>query len=105
MRKDIACTNRELSWIEFNFRVLYQAFDKNNPLLERLKFIAITASNLDEFIMVRVGGLMYMRKKGKRRKDPSGMTPYAQLKAINKRVNQMYREQYTHYSKTLEPAL
>ncbi|ARN56852.1 polyphosphate kinase 1 [Sedimentisphaera salicampi] len=105
MSREIPYTNRELSWIDFNFRVLYQAFDKNNPLLERLKFAAITASNLDEFIMVRVGGLMYMRKRGKRRKDPSGMTPYAQLKAINKRVNQMYCEQYTHYTKTLEPAL
>ena len=61
--------NRELSWLEFNQRVLDQAARNDLPLLERVKFLAITASNLDEFFMVRVGGLQMMRRTGARVKD------------------------------------
>lgn len=64
--------NRELSWLEFNQRVLDQAVRTDLPLLERLKFLAITASNLDEFFMVRVGGLQMLRHSGSRVKDISG---------------------------------
>ena len=65
--------NRELSWLEFNQRVLDQAVRTDLPLLERLKFLAITASNLDEFFMVRVGGLQMLRHSGSRVKDISGL--------------------------------
>jgi polyphosphate kinase len=97
--------NRELSWIGFNQRVLEEAKDPQNPLLERLKFLAITASNLDEFFMVRVGGLQLIRKAGKRQADASGMTPKMQLDAIQKRVRQMAGEQVDCYQNMLEPAL
>ena len=64
--------NRELSWLEFNQRVLNEAFRDDLPLLERIKFLAISASNLDEFFQVRVGGLMLMRRSGRKNLDPSG---------------------------------
>lgn len=97
--------NRELSWLEFNQRVLDEATDASNPLLERLKFLAITASNLDEFFMVRVGGLQILAKRGKRRLDPSGLSPARQLKAIAQRVQQMVQDQYRCLLEELEPGL
>ncbi len=84
--------NRELSWLEFNHRVLHEGTRADVPPLERLKFLAITGSNLDEFFMVRVAGLVQARQSGLRRKDTSGMTPAAQLKAIRSRVLQMYAD-------------
>ena len=69
--------NRELSWLEFNQRVLDEACDPVHPLLERLKFLAITGSNLDEFFMVRVGGLQILRNRGVTKRDPAGMDPAA----------------------------
>ncbi len=86
--------NRELSWLEFNQRVLDQAVRTDLPLLERLKFLAITASNLDEFFMVRVGGLQMLRRSGSRVKDICGLTPTRQLKAIRARVGRMIEDQY-----------
>jgi polyphosphate kinase len=97
--------NRELSWLDFNHRVLEEARDARNPLLERLKFLSITASNLDEFFMVRVGGLQLLRKAGKRQTDLSGLTPRMQLAAIQKQARQMIREQSDCYLRELEPAL
>ncbi|MEI8206630.1 MAG: polyphosphate kinase 1 [Kiritimatiellales bacterium] len=97
--------NRELSWLDFNQRVLDEATNPQNPLLERLKFLAITAANLDEFFMVRVGGLQLVRKAGKRQTDAAGLTPKMQLDAIQKRVRQMIGEQYDCYKNELEPAL
>ena len=76
--------NRELSWLAFNERVLEEAERADLPLLERVKFLAITASNLDEFFQVRVGGLMLLRRSGRKNPDPSGMTPVQQLAAIRK---------------------
>ena len=76
--------NRELSWLEFNDRVLQEGFCEDVPLLERLKFLAIVSSNLDEFFLVRVAGLMRARAAKVRRRDPSGMTPAAQLSAISR---------------------
>ena len=74
--------NRELSWLEFNQRVLEEAQREDLPLLERLKFLAITASNLDEFFQVRVGGLILMRRSGRTKRDFSGLTPTQQLTVI-----------------------
>src|SRR4051812_11553416 len=85
--------NRELSWLEFNQRVLDEARDEALPLLERLKFLAITASNLDEFFMVRVGGLSLLVEKGIATPDPAGMTPTEQLAAVRTRVHEMIDQQ------------
>ena len=74
--------NREISWLEFDRRVLEQAAREDLPLLERLKFLAISASNLDEFYQVRVGGLQLMQRSGKILQDAAGQTPEEQLKNI-----------------------
>lgn len=87
--------NRELSWLEFNQRVLDEAADESNPLLERLRFLAITASNLDEFFMVRVGGLKLLIEQGISTPDPSGLTPLEQLEAIRTRAHKFAAEQQT----------
>lgn len=97
--------NRELSWLEFNQRVLNEALRDDLPLLERLKFLAITASNLDEFFQVRVGSLMLIRRSGRKTPDPSGMTPAQQLGAIRRRVDRMVRDQYMLFNGTLREAL
>lgn len=97
--------NRELSWLEFNQRVLEEATDQNSPLLERLKFLAITASNLDEFFMVRVGGLQLVREAGGGKRDIAGMTPAEQLAAIAERAHQMSDEQDACLLDDIEPAL
>jgi polyphosphate kinase len=81
--------NRELSWLEFNQRILELACDPDIPLLERLKFLCITSTNLDEFFMVRVGGLQILEAQGNRKPDPSGLTPTEQLDAIERRVHEM----------------
>ncbi len=97
--------NRELSWLEFNQRVLDEALDPQNPLLERLKYLAITGSNLDEFFMVRVGGLQMLAKRGKRRRDLTGRTPQQQLTDISRRVHRMIDDQYACLRDELEPGL
>jgi len=89
--------NRELSWLAFNQRVLDLAFDGRVPLLERVRFLAITASNLDEFFMVRVGGLQMLAAQGVSRKDIAGTRPDGQLRAIGRRVQAMVRQQETCY--------
>lgn len=97
--------NRELSWLEFNQRVLGEARDPAVPLLDRLKFLAITSSNLDEFFMVRVGGLHILKDEGHRKKDPAGLTPAAQLEQITRYTRKMVVDQYAGLMKELEPAL
>jgi len=97
--------NRELSWLEFNQRVLSEAQRETLPLLERLKFLAITTSNLDEFFQVRVGGLTAQTNTGSRKKGIAGMTPNQQLKEIRKRVQKMYLDCYTLYFEDLAPKL
>ena len=94
-KKEARFLNRELSWLEFNQRVLDEACGSDTPLLERLKFLAITGSNLDEFFMVRVGGLQILCDAGSTTRDPSGMTPTQQLRAIETRVSRMMVDQYT----------
>lgn len=103
--KESQFVNRELSWLEFNQRVLDEATDPKNPLLERLKFLAITSSNLDEFFMVRVGGLQMLRQQGSTKRDLAGMTPTEQLAAISSRVRRMLDDQYDCLLDLLEPAL
>ena len=85
--------NRELSWLEFNQRVLDEAACADNPPLERLRFLAITASNLDEFFMVRVGGLQQIAARHGSAADPAGMTAEDQLAAIARRTHVMARHQ------------
>src|SRR5262245_25902937 len=97
--------NRELSWLEFNQRVLDEARDPKIPLLERLKFLAITGSNLDEFFMVRVGGLQMLSEQGNSRPDPAGMSADRQLEAISRRIHRMTADQYECYVEELEPGL
>lgn len=97
--------NRELSWIKFNNRVLNEARDKSIPLLERLKFVSITSSNLDEFFMVRVASLKDMVHAGYRKKDIAGMTPVEQLKAINTATRELVELQYSTYNRSLIPLL
>lgn len=97
--------NRELSWLEFNERVLEEAFDKSNPIMERFKFLAITASNMDEFFMVRVAGVMEQFYAGKTTPDSSGLTPSVQLKKISERTHEMVAKQYNCLNRSLIPAL
>jgi polyphosphate kinase len=97
--------NRELSWLEFNQRVLEEAQDPSNPLLERLKFLCIVASNLDEFFEVRVAGLKQQRQSGISEPGPDGMSPGEQLAAISARVRKMVDDEYLVWSKELVPAL
>ena len=97
--------NRELSWIKFDERVLEEARDKNMPLLERLKFLSITSSNLDEFFMVRVASLKDMVHANYKKKDIAGMTATEQLVAINEATRKLVDVQYRTYNRLLTPLL
>src|SRR5919205_2851160 len=85
--------NRELSWIEFNRRVLDEALDESHPLLERLKFLAIFSTNLDEFFMIRVSGLKEELEEEVVEPSPDGMTPAEQLQEIGRRLRPLLAEQ------------
>ena len=98
-------TNRELSWLMFNQRVLNEARDKGIPLFEKLKFLSITASNLDEFFMIRVASLKDMENAGYTKKDIAGMTPSEQLKALHKEIHKFVDLQYSTYNRSLLPLL
>jgi polyphosphate kinase len=89
--------NRDLSWIEFNWRVLEEAQDSSTPLLERVKFLSIVSSNLDEFMSVRVAGLKDQEKAGYTKKDFTGYTPAGLIKRVMKRIVKMVNEQYKTY--------
>lgn len=97
--------NRELSWIKFEHRVLNEAKDKEIPILDRLKFVSITSSNLDEFFMVRVASLKDMEHAGYTKKDIAGMDPTEQLCAIGKEVHALVEKQYNTYNRSLMPIL
>lgn len=97
--------NRELSWLDFNMRILAEAKDKNHPLFERMKFLAITGSNLDEFFMVRVASLKNLVHENYKKKDASGMNASEQLEKISQKTHSMYESQYRTYSRSLLPAL
>ncbi len=97
--------NRELSWLQFNRRVLEEAASEANPLLERLKFLAIFESNLDEFYMVRVSGLIEQFESGVIEESPDGLTPNEQLKVIGKSAFPLRQRAGKLFEETLRPAL
>ncbi len=97
--------NRELSWLDFNARVLEEAQDPRNPLLERVKFMAIVASNLDEFYEIRVAGLLQLHESGANPSRPDGLTPAEQLERIAHQAHEQVAEQYRCWNEDLIPAL
>lgn len=97
--------NREISWLEFNKRVLHEAFDPRTPLLERLKFMAIYGSNLDEYFMVRVAGLKQQVEAGVTQRSADGATTQEQLAAINQHLRPEVVEQHRYFTRQLRPQL
>lgn len=98
-------TNREISWLAFNSRVLSEARDKSLPFLERLKFLSITSSNLDEFFMIRVASLKDMVHAKYNKKDIAGLTPAQQLELIAEKAHELVHLQYSTYNRSLLPVL
>ena len=97
--------NRHESWLAFNRRVLEEAQDESNPLLERVKFLAITASNLDEFVEVRVAGLLQQVEHGNQLAGPDGLSPAEQLQRLAKEIHSFVTDQYQCWNQKLLPAL
>jgi polyphosphate kinase len=97
--------NRELSWMQFDERILEEARDTSLPLFERLKFLSITASNLDEFFMIRIASLKDMKNAGYKKTDIAGMTPKMQLNALAKVTHDFVSEQYSTFTRMLMPRL
>lgn len=97
--------NQELGWLDFNWRVLYQAMDPRNPLLERLRFVAITASNLDEFIQKRVGGLKRQEAAGIYGLSPDGRTPEKQIHLVQEQAAIMQEKISSVWNHTLRPGI
>lgn len=97
--------NREMSWLLFNYRILNEAKDKSLPLFERLKFLSITASNLDEFFMIRVASLIDLENAEVKKKDIAGLSPQAQLDLIIPETKNMISSQYATLNRSLLPAM
>ena len=97
--------NRELSWMDFNARVLEEAFEKENPVMERIRFLSITASNLDEFFMVRVAGVKEQVESGYNKPDFSGLTPAKLLPQLNTKIYGFSERQYSCLHRSIVPAL
>jgi polyphosphate kinase len=97
--------NRHESWLAFNRRVLEEALDESNPLLERVKFLAITASNLDEFVEVRLAGLLQQVEQGNQTTGPDGLTPEQQLERLSRELHAFLGAQYDCWNNHLLPAL
>lgn len=97
--------NRELSWMDFNGRVLEEAFEKENPIMERVRFLAITASNLDEFFMVRVAGIKAQINSNYRGTDPAGLTPEQLLPLLTEKIRAFNEKQYSCLNRSVLPAL
>ena len=98
-------SNRELSWLAFNRRVLEEAEDRTNPVLERLKFLSITASNLDEFFEVRVAGLLQHIEDGYTEAGADGLTPLQERDLISEETHRFVDDQYRCWNDELRPAL
>lgn len=105
MNKSEKFKNRELSWLDFNYRVLSEARDKHIPLMERLKFLSITASNLDEFFMIRVASLKDQVHAGYTKRDMAGMTAKEQIDEILKVTHSFVASQYSTYNRSFLPSL
>lgn len=97
--------NRELSWVDFNGRVLEEAVKKENPIMERCNFLAITASNLDEFFMVRVAGVLDRIHHGTKSADASGLTPVQVMKRLSEKIHDFSKKQYNCYNRSIIPSL
>jgi polyphosphate kinase len=97
--------NRELSWLEFNARVLHEAFDPRNRLLERVKFLSIFSTNLDEFYMVRVAGIRRQIAAGVQHNAPDGVAPPEQLRLISERVSELMELQRKCFYDVLLPEM
>jgi polyphosphate kinase len=97
--------NRELSWINFNLRVLQEALDQRTPLMERLKFLAIFSANLDEFFMVRIAALKEQVTAGVLKRSIDGQTPQRQLTQINDRLHPIVTQQHEHFERVVRPEL
>ena len=97
--------DRELSWLDFNARVLEEAYEKENPLMERMRFLAITASNLDEFIMVRVAGVMDVAESNRSKVYPTGLTARETLPILDRKIPDFIDRQYSCLSRSILPQL
>jgi polyphosphate kinase len=97
--------NRELSWMDFNIRVLEESLEKENPVMERIRFLAITSSNLDEFFMVRVAGVKAQVNSNYNAEDPSGLTPAKLLPLLTERIHTFTEKQYSCLHRSIMPAL
>ncbi len=104
-RSDCPYLNRELSWLDFNSRVLEEAFEKENPIMERVKFLSITESNLDEFFMVRVAGVMDKMHSKADDKDASGMTSAQLFPELTAKIQRFVKKQYSCFQRSIIPAL
>ncbi|MCH5297407.1 MAG: RNA degradosome polyphosphate kinase [Ruminococcus sp.] len=103
--QDMPYNNRELSWMDFNSRVLDEAVRKDNPIMERCNFLSITASNLDEFFMVRVAGVIDQVHRGVKNLDASGLSPIEVLQKLNDKIHLFSKKQYTCYNRLIIPEL
>src|ERR1700756_3370904 len=97
--------SRDESWLRFNGRVLQEAEDPSNPLLERVKFLAITASNLDEFVEIRVAGLLQQAEQGRSEAGPDGVSASDSLARLNPEIHEFVNAQYECWREKLVPAL
>lgn len=102
---NIPYNNRELSWVDFNKRVLEEATKKENPIMERCNFLSITASNLDEFFMVRVAGVLDQIHHGVKSKDASGLTPSEVMNRLSVKIHEFAKKQYNCYNRSIIPSL
>ncbi len=103
--KKFPYNNRQLSWMDFNTRVIEEAFEKENPVMERVNFLAITASNLDEFMMVRVAGVIDQMEHGVKTQDLSGLSPKQQYSRLSDKIHSFSNRQYSCLNRSILPVL